>query len=509
MRTEADKRTEGPQCPSSESGSRYCSQSSGCRRRTCAPVLVFVFVFVLFLLVLVLFLLVLVLFPGATSHNHPPFHRSFDRRDQDLRTLPLSSQLLLAPGLSVAAAALTAKESVRQFLYRAGVFTQHSLPATTISVGNLTSASGKTPFVMHLARHLFQFHGIPSLIVQAGGGTVDETVMMEHEFRDTPIRVVGHTSNPSDLKEILINSPGLRLVLLDNGLQHLPLQRDLDIVTVNAHAPFGGNGHLHPRGSLREPAGPALRRADAVVVHHVDIAEAGRVEETLRRIDTLVPRHTLRIQTVMVPTSLRLLLPPAETRTLDMSSIDLRSQYLGETMSLNVLQKSAVLVLTGVGSPKTVEAHLKKLGAYHVEGCGAHEDHHLFNTDEVHDAMQRARELVASGKYEHVCLMLTEKDFWRQRGFWHSVLMRFDVYDGMDTSSRKTKVGAYVIQGKLQLAEHDKRFSSATAMVRWVPPLQFRRTSGSAHALTRLRPRPKFGAISRLAMDHYRYRKNL
>ena len=177
MRTEADKRTEGPQCPSSESGSRYCSQSSGCRRRTCAPVLVFVFVFVLFLLVLVLFLLpVLVLFPGATSHNHPPFRRSFDRRDQDLRTLPLSSQLLLAPGLSVAAAALTAKESILQFLYRGGVCTQHSHPATTISVGNLTSASGKSRFVMHLAGHLFQCQGIPSFIVQVGGGTVTETV---------------------------------------------------------------------------------------------------------------------------------------------------------------------------------------------------------------------------------------------------------------------------------------------------------------------------------------------
>ena len=384
-------------------------------------------------------------------------------RDADLRTLPLGSQLL-APCLSAAAAALTAKESVRQFLYRAGIFTQHSLPAPTISVGNLTSASGKTPFVMHLARHLFQFHGIPSLIVQAGQGTVDETVMMEHEFRDTPIRVVGHTSNPSDLKEILINAPGLRLVLLDDGLQHLPLQRDLDIVTINAYAPFG-NGQLHPRGSLREPPGPALRRADAVVVHHVDIAGEERVSETLRTIEGLIPRHTMRIQTLMAPKSLRFLLPPMETRTLDMSSIDLRSQYLGETISLNVLQNSAVLVLTGVGSPKTIEAHLKKLGALHVEGCGEHEDHHMFGTDDVHAAWQRALELVASDKYQHVCILLTEKDFWRQRGFWHSVFMRyFDIYDGKETSNRRTKVGAYVIQAEMQLADHDKRFSSASAM---------------------------------------------
>ena len=259
-------------------------------------------------------------------------------KDADLRCLPVGQQLL-APCLSAAAAALTAKESIRQFLYRAGVFRQHSLPAPVISVGNLTPASGKTPIVMHIARHLFQFHGITSLIVQTGGGTVDETVMMENEFRwvltstlrpderyslatltrthshslvpsfasDTPIKVVGDTNSPSELKELLTNSPGLRLVLLDNGLQHLPLLRDLDIVTINSRSPFG-NGHLRPRGSLREPAAPALRRADAVVVHHVDIAGDERVSNTLSIIETLIPRHTLRIQTAMSPTALRFLL---------------------------------------------------------------------------------------------------------------------------------------------------------------------------------------------------------
>ena len=148
---------------------------------------------------------------------------------------------------------------------------------------------------------------------------------------------------------------------------------------------------------------------------------------------------------------------------------------------------AAVLVLTGVGSPKTVDAHLKKLGALHVEGCGDHEDHHYFDSDEVHEAMQRARELVSSGEYSHVCLMLTEKDFWRQRHFWHSVFMRYagEIYDGSDGSeagSKKSRIGAYVIHGELQLVQHDKRFGSATAM---------------------------WGAMLRLAQDHYRYRKNL
>lgn len=39
---------------------------------------------------------------------------------------------------------------------------------------------------------------------------------------------------------------------------------------VNSLSPFG-NGHLLPRGTLRELPKQALRRADAVVLHHVDL----------------------------------------------------------------------------------------------------------------------------------------------------------------------------------------------------------------------------------------------
>ena len=50
-----------------------------------------------------------------------------------------------------------------------------------------------------------------------------------------------------------------------------PQVRDLEIVMVNSLSPFG-NGHLLPRGTLRELPKAALRRADAVVLHHADLA---------------------------------------------------------------------------------------------------------------------------------------------------------------------------------------------------------------------------------------------
>jgi tetraacyldisaccharide 4'-kinase len=58
--------------------------------------------------------------------------------------------------------------------------------------------------------------------------------------------------------------------VLDDGFQHLRLERDLNIVTIDATNPWGG-GHLLPYGRLREPLS-ALSRADCVVLTRTDQA---------------------------------------------------------------------------------------------------------------------------------------------------------------------------------------------------------------------------------------------
>ena len=42
---------------------------------------------------------------------------------------------------------------------------------------------------------------------------------------------------------------------------------------------------------------------------------------------------------------------------------------------------------------QTVENHLRRLGATHIEGCGAYEDHHMFSLEEVQEAIERVKEL--------------------------------------------------------------------------------------------------------------------
>ncbi|GAB4818227.1 hypothetical protein N2152v2_005273 [Parachlorella kessleri] len=325
-------------------------------------------------------------------------------------------------GLTVLSQLYALGNSTRNFLYRHGLLWPTPLPSPVISIGNLTNGgTGKTPFVEYLARSYLQGHRFPSLILQRGRGNVDETVMLRHLFDDLPIVVTDSAEKASVAKEYLHAHPNVRLVLLDDGLQHLPLVRDLEVVMVNSLSPLG-NGHLFPRGSLLEPPKAALRRADAVVLHHADLAGPERMEALQRQLASLAPRHTLFMQTAMAPLSLRSLIchPDIMRTSLDQSV----SAGMGEHVPLSMLQGAAVVCLVGIGHPKTVENHLRRLGASHIEGCGANEDHHMFSLEEVQDAIQRVKELQAGGKYRHACIVMTEKDYARQ----------FDLYDAVFSS---------------------------------------------------------------------------
>jgi tetraacyldisaccharide 4'-kinase len=59
-----------------------------------------------------------------------------------------------------------------------------------------------------------------------------------------------------------------QVIVLDDAFQHRQLERDLDLVLVDAENPFG-NGKLLPRGRLREPI-TSIQRSDALVFTRSD-----------------------------------------------------------------------------------------------------------------------------------------------------------------------------------------------------------------------------------------------
>jgi tetraacyldisaccharide 4'-kinase len=176
---------------------------------------------------------------------------------------------------------------LRRSFYKKGILTSKKLSCPTISIGNITvGGTGKTPMTIYVAQILKQL-GYKVAIVSRGykgkaeniGGIVsdgkmvlmtpeiagDEPYMMAKRLKDVPV-IVG--KNRFKAGRLAIRKFDPDVIVLDDGFQHLMLQRDLDLVLLDYHKPFG-NGHLLPRGIMREPAS-ALLFADAIILTKSD-----------------------------------------------------------------------------------------------------------------------------------------------------------------------------------------------------------------------------------------------
>ncbi len=156
-----------------------------------------------------------------------------------------------------------------------------------ISVGNITvGGTGKTPFVIDLAKRLGDLGASPAVVARGYGSEAgrpnDEELLIRRRCPDVP-----YVADPDRVMaaRYAIKELGADVIVLDDGFQHRRLGRVLDIVLIDATCPFG-YGHLLPRGLLREPVG-ALQRAQLVVLTRCDqaaTAEVARLENRLSRL---------------------------------------------------------------------------------------------------------------------------------------------------------------------------------------------------------------------------------
>jgi tetraacyldisaccharide 4'-kinase len=168
---------------------------------------------------------------------------------------------------------------VRRQAYERGWLKSGRAGKPVIVVGNLTvGGTGKTPLVAWLAEQL-SATGLKVGIVSRGYGRsrrMPEMVHVESDWRDVgdePLllrqltgcdTVVAQDRLAGAQKLVAL---GADVVIADDGLQHLRLARDCEIVVVDGARGFG-NGRLLPAGPLREP--PArVRSADIVVINGV------------------------------------------------------------------------------------------------------------------------------------------------------------------------------------------------------------------------------------------------
>jgi tetraacyldisaccharide 4'-kinase len=176
--------------------------------------------------------------------------------------LPLLARALLWP-LSVVYGGYV---RIRVWLYQNGSLKQKRLRGKVISVGNLTlGGTGKTPMVLWLAEK-FLADGKRVAILSRGyrgsRGTSDEIELMKHRLQG---RVAfGVNKDRFAEGQRMEQQQPVDVFLLDDGFQHFPLARDVDIVMLDGSHKLKDQ-RLLPSGMLREPIS-ACRRADILVV---------------------------------------------------------------------------------------------------------------------------------------------------------------------------------------------------------------------------------------------------
>jgi tetraacyldisaccharide 4'-kinase len=172
---------------------------------------------------------------------------------------------------------------LRALLYALGVFKTRRAPGVVVSIGNLVAGgTGKTPMAIHTAR-LLRDAGYRVGVVSRGhggslskkGGAVSDGQRLlagPEEAGDEPyemalalpgVPVCAGRDRARAVRECARRF-GAEVFVLDDAFQHLRIARDVNVLLMDARAPFG-NGRLLPRGSLREPRSQASR-ADLVVL---------------------------------------------------------------------------------------------------------------------------------------------------------------------------------------------------------------------------------------------------
>jgi len=166
----------------------------------------------------------------------------------------------------------------RRLLFRARLLKSLHPGIPVIVVGNLVAGgSGKTPLVLWIAEFLRAKGWSPAIVSRGYGARVAApraaTIASEaSEVGDEPILLARRSGCPvwvgPDRVHVIAalreQHPEVDVVILDDGLQHYRLRRDLEIAVVDWRG--FGNGLLLPAGPLREPAS-RLRTVDAVVSH--------------------------------------------------------------------------------------------------------------------------------------------------------------------------------------------------------------------------------------------------
>lgn len=159
----------------------------------------------------------------------------------------------------------------KYFAFQHKIFPTFEVKPVVVSVGNIVAGgTGKTPLTISLLEALGEKHKL-GLLSRGYGETnynpfqpnADEPKLIQQKFPKLHFFIGRNRVLLAKEAE----KKGIEILVMDDGMQHRYLGRDIEFVTLNANDLYG-RGYFLPRGFLRDSP-KTLQDADAVFLNHV------------------------------------------------------------------------------------------------------------------------------------------------------------------------------------------------------------------------------------------------
>lgn len=270
------------------------------------------------------------------------------------------------------------------------------LKTPVVSVGNLTfGGTGKTPVIQLILQHLTQ-KNIKAVVISrnykassknsirvdlaeknAAQTFGDEPCLIAQTFPQVPVFVGPNKWESAVLAEKEF-SPDI--ILIDDGFQHHALERELDIVLLDATAQFS-EYRLFPIGRARESK-KALKRADIIFLTKINL-----VTEEKRKHLLAFAQSNARSDTKIF-------------------ELEFHSSF-----DVSKISGNKILGFAGIGKPAIFKKMLEKIFGSQLAHFVEFSDHYQYEESDLKRIMRLAEE------YRATALVTTEKDWIKLRKF--------------------------------------------------------------------------------------------
>jgi tetraacyldisaccharide 4'-kinase len=292
---------------------------------------------------------------------------------------------------------------LRNQMYDLGIFRSAEFDVPVISIGNITvGGTGKTPQVEYLVNLLHDKYEVATLSRgykrKTKGFRIVETTSTVAEVGDEPLQIKNRypditvsvcEKRVQGVEKLLDaeNKTTPDVVLLDDAFQHRKITAGINMLLIDYNRQLKDDTLL-PAGCLREGMAQ-MRRANVIVFTKCPNEVTPIMRRILQKDVRLKPYQSLFFT------------------TLDHGNIEPVFSAPKLDKSFYTEKSYAILLVTGIASPKLIFTHLKQF-ARKIE-TRSFPDHHYFTDSEIVSIMQKFDALQTDKKI----IVTTEKDSMR------------------------------------------------------------------------------------------------